>query len=89
MIILILLLSFFDMLLTHYQFFMDRKKKVMNMRSERNIIPRLIMGKNPNPKNFIVGCVFTITVLSFLSFFIVPVMNCVFNANAMINVNCK
>lgn len=40
------------------------------MKFERNIIPRLIMKDNPNPKNFIVGCVFTMTILSLFSFFV-------------------
>ncbi len=62
-----LILHFFDILLTHYQLFMDKKKNVLDMKKERNWLPRLLMGNNPNPKSFIFGFVVTGSMIFFAS----------------------
>ncbi len=68
MIIAILVLAVLDITLTHYAFFLDRKKDALDMSLEKNWLPRFIMRNDPNPINFIVGCLFNITVMGLIVF---------------------
>lgn len=40
------------------------------MKCERNFIPRLIMGKNPSPENFVMGYMFPLVLIVMLSRFV-------------------
>lgn len=53
--VVILVLVALDVLLTHFQFFLARKKDCLDMSFEKNWLPRLIMGSNPNPTNYFIG----------------------------------
>ena len=66
-VLFVALLSFLDITLTHYRFFLDKKKKVFEIRDEKGILGRIIMGKNPNPRNYLVGCILSISVFFFVS----------------------
>lgn len=69
MIITILLFAVLDITLTHYLFFLDRKKDVLDMSCEKNWIPRLIMQGNPNPINFITAVIINVSVMGFILMF--------------------
>lgn len=68
-ILFIISLSFIDITLTHYRFFLDRKKKVFEIRDEKGILGRIVMGNDPNPRNYLVGCLISISVFAFVSMF--------------------
>lgn len=64
MIKLILLLGLLDVTLTHYQFFLDKKKDAFDARSELMWLPRKIMNNNPNPYNYLLGVLITCMIYS-------------------------
>ena len=68
--IIIYLLCFLDVTLTHYQFFLKDKKKCLFLSDEINPIPRFIMrlGKKPNPMNYLIGTFFSLTILNLIFF---------------------
>lgn len=53
------LLSVLDVTFTHFLFFLEKKKGVFDIKSERNWLPRLIMRGNPTPRNYLLGCLFS------------------------------
>ena len=55
-LLIILLLYVLDITLTHYQFYVLKKYGILNMKFERNIIPRLFLRNNPSPLNYLVMC---------------------------------
>ena len=62
-LLLILIFMFFDNALTHYQFFICKKKGVFNNKQEMNIIARYIMGGNPRPLTFIFLFIYQILIV--------------------------
>jgi len=55
-------LSMLDILLTHYTFFLLRKKEPVDMNMEKGLVARWIMRGNPNPRNYVLGSFFNIVV---------------------------
>lgn len=70
MIIPILCLSALDVTLTHYQIFCAIKKDVFVPQMEINLIPRLIIGKNPNALRYLMGTAFSLSGFAMLFYFI-------------------
>jgi len=77
---LIITLCFIDITLTHYRFFLDKKKEVFNVKDELGTLARLIMKGNPAPNNYIVGCLISFLVLIFASFFTLKFVDFMFGA---------
>lgn len=85
-IISLLWLSALDITLTHYQLFLDKKKGVLDMNTEQSLIPKLIMGNNPNPVNYVVGSFLSQGMLILISILAGPVLiNIFFGMLLMVN----
>ena len=71
--IVVFLLSFLDLTLTHYQLFLDKKFGVYDLRIERNPIAKAIMmlGKKESyPINYIYGAIWSIGVIFTMIFYL-------------------
>lgn len=58
------LLILSDITITHYFFHLMRKKNCLDMKQERNWLPRMIMGGNPRPTTLLRGSIINITILT-------------------------
>lgn len=61
-IIQLLILS--DITFTHYFFHLMKQKNCLDMKQERNWIPRMIMGNNPRPTTLLRGSIINLLLLT-------------------------
>lgn len=54
----ILFMAFLDIALTHFLFFLDRKKGMISNKQERNLIVRKLFMKQINPVSFLMGIIY-------------------------------
>jgi|PlaIllAssembly_1097288.scaffolds.fasta_scaffold02382_3 hypothetical protein len=85
MIEIILCLVCFDIILTHYQFSLDKKFNVYDKRKELNLLPRLLIGNNPSPLKAIFHSI--INMIIFYGLYILLYMYNVNEARAFIYVS--